>query len=89
MIMSVDDSGRKQVRYSQSEWDWFRAGVDQDIREELSGKSPPGRHPTWPEYWEWRIHNIETIGRNPQTKVNYIMQRRKFVGLPDLSTRIP
>jgi len=83
-ITSIDERGRRQTKYFQSEWDWFTAGVEQDIQAELSGKQPPGRERTWQQYWEWRIGSIESLSKEPEKKVNFIRQKRTEAGLPDV-----
>jgi len=83
-ITSVDESGKRRTKYFQSEWDWFVAGVEQDIQRELSGNPPPGSDRTWQQYWEWRIGSIESLSEEPETKVNLIRQKRQEAGLPDV-----
>ena len=61
----------------------FRDSVDRRIKHEIMGEKPTGGAKSWNEFWKGWIKNVSG---DPDAKecVEYIIQRRKEAGLPDL-----
>jgi hypothetical protein len=77
-------SGKRDTAYSQME----NAIVDVRIDAEKNGKSPPPQYSTWNALW------LDIIARqkkysssDPEPMIRYIVEKRRSVGLPELSPR--
>jgi len=87
-LPDIPEIDQRQFR---SRWKIFTDHVDEQINQELQGSSPPAITDgkiwvkTWPEYWT--VMDRMAL-RNPAVTtngVNYIIERRKQVGLSPLN----
>ena len=64
-------------------WEYWQQDVERAIEKELAGKGPGGGVPTWNEQWT-RVIEANRTRENSQRYIDYIIQSRRRVGLPDL-----
>ena len=66
-------------------WEYWQQDVERAIEKELAGKSPGGGVLTWNDQWA-RVIDANRTCENSQRYIDYIIQSRRSVGLPDLVT---
>jgi hypothetical protein len=73
----------------------LKVGYDADIQCEKAGAPAEGRLPSWADFWDGVFHGL-TSGdgsgaykmERPDFYLNYIVDRRRAAGLPDLPERL-
>ena len=80
-----DDKGNVILEDTPRSWQEYVAySVEPRIAEEIAGKLPNAGQKTWNDYWRWRIQLIPANRENREKYVNYIIDRRRQEGLPEL-----
>ena len=66
-------------------WNDFRETVDFRIANEKSGRRPEAGKKSWVDFWVWQIQSNATGRENHKKYANYIIERRRQEGLPELA----
>ena len=65
-------------------WTYWQQDVDRAVAMEASGQKPGGGFDSWTQHWQ-RVFRVTRDGReNPQKYVDYVVQKRREHGLPDI-----
>jgi hypothetical protein len=77
--------GKPFLRDTPRTWSELKAHLDRHMEDEKRALRPQGGFPDWNSFWSnsikvWREGGVE----HPQKYVDYIVQRRRELGLPDL-----
>jgi hypothetical protein len=78
-----DSQGNSVLLDTNRNWqDWVEL-VDLQIKSEIAGSSAPG-FATWDEKWSRQLRAIEKSQENAPRYIDYILDKRRQAGLPDL-----
>jgi hypothetical protein len=78
-----DAQGNKIIADTPRMWRDFTEGVDRSIANEVAGINRNGGR-TWNEAWLSTIRYNQTGREHPQKYIDYIIERRRKAGLPEL-----
>lgn len=85
-----DEHGNTILLDTPNNWENWVIYMDLHIADESSGKQVPGGGglgKTWEEFWQRLIRDIgDGRQENPQRYINYIIEKRRRVGLPPLKS---
>lgn len=79
-----DDEGNVILEDTPRMWQDFIESVEPRIRKEMAGEQPSAGKNTWNEYWLWRIEILPENRENRDKYVDYIIDKRRQQGLPEL-----
>ena len=80
-----DEKGNVILEDTLRNWqEYVTYSVDPRIVEEINGEAPDAGEATWNDYWLSRIQSIPANRENREKYVNYIIDRRRQEGLPEL-----
>lgn len=80
-----DDEGNVVLEDTPRMWRRFVESVESPISREITGEKPEAGAKSWNEYWLRRIELQPSNRENRQKYVDYIIERRRQAGLPDLT----
>ena len=80
------EDGQLVLLDTRRNWDLFRENVDFRVNSELAGRRPEGGSDTWQDFWRSFIEVQETGLENQTRYINYVIEVRRAVGLPELSS---
>ena len=80
-----DDKGNVILEDTSQNWhDYVTYSVEPRIADEIAGKVPDAGLKTWNDYWLWRIEIFPINHENRKRYIDYIIDRRRQDGLPEL-----
>ena len=80
----LDESGNIVLEDTPRMWSEYVFSVDPRIAKEVEGLAPEAWIKTWNDYWLWRIEIFPQTHENRDKYINYIIDRRRQEGLPEL-----
>lgn len=80
---SVVDPGTGKTQRLPGERDWamFVQSTEWNLSSELRGELPGAGFKSWREFWAWRRTAIQKYSKDATKELNYIVQRRRELGL--------
>ena len=81
----IDEEGNRILADTPRMWEGFVESVEPRIAKEVAGEKPIAGAKSWNEFWLRRIKNIPVNQENRQKYINYMIERRRQEGLPDLA----
>ncbi|MGV6825350.1 MAG: hypothetical protein ACWA5Q_00080 [bacterium] len=84
-FVDAEEDGKGNVKLLDTPrmWQYWQEDVDRAIAKELRGESPGGGIESWSNQWQ-RVIRANSDRENAQKYIDYIVERRKQVGLPSL-----
>jgi hypothetical protein len=79
-----DEKGNVVLEDTPRMWQEYIDSVDPRIAREVEGKAPEAGIKTWNDYWLWSIQILPANMENREKHANYIIDRRRQEGLPEL-----
>ena len=79
-----DENGNVILEDTPRMWKEFVDSVEPRIAKEIAGRTPEAGSENWNDYWTWSIQILPTHMENRKKYVNYIVDRRRQEGLPEL-----
>ena len=79
-----DEKGNVVLEDTPRMWHGYIDSVEHRVAREAEGEAPEAEKKTWNDYWLWRIQLIPANRENREKYVNYIIDRRRQEGLPEL-----
>ena len=79
-----DDEGNVILEDTPKNWEFFAWSVDTRVAREMAGRRPEAGSKTWNEYWLRRLEILPAKRENRQKYINYMIERRRQEGLPEL-----
>ena len=79
-----DEKGNVVLEDTPRMWSEYVFSVDPRIAKEVEGSAPEAGIKTWNDYWLWRIEIFPETHENRDKYINYIIDRRRQEGLPEL-----
>ena len=83
----LDEKGDVVLEDTSRMWQEYIDSVERRIAREVEGEAPEAGIKTWNDYWLWSIQILPTNMENREKHVNYIIDRRRQEGLPELVNR--
>ena len=79
-----DEKGNVVLEDTPRMWHGYIDSVEHRIAREVEGEAPEAGIKTWNDYWLWRIEIFPQTHENRDKYINYIIDRRRQEGLPEL-----
>ena len=80
----IDEKGNVVLEDTPRMWQEYIDSVERRIAREVKGEAPEAGIKTWNDYWLWSIQILPANMENREKHVNYIIDRRRQEGLPEL-----
>ena len=79
-----DEKGNVVLEDTPRMWQRYIDSVEHKIAKEVEGGAPEAGMKTWNDYWLWRLEVFPQTHENRDKYINYIIDRRRQEGLPEL-----
>ena len=80
----IDEKGNVVLEDTPRMWQEYIDSVERRIAREAKGEAPEAGIKTWNDYWLWSIQILPANMENREKHANYIIDRRRQEGLPEL-----